>query len=337
MSDAGRDDGRPIVAVMGAQVMGMGDLARTLPDIATVLVEPGVELLGGADAAVAWQDTHLTRAVLEHAPRLRVVTHLGTAIHVDVDAATELGIVVLHSPGHNATSVAEHTIGLLLALMKQIPRSDRVVRSRTDWEVGAAELFGHEVHGKTIGLLGFGAIGRIVARIAGAGLGMEVIVYERDAAAVGEAGYEAVELDELLERSDVVSVHLPLTDATHHLIDRHRLARMKPTAVLIHTSRGEVVDFVALDAALRDGTITGAAFDTWPDHRANPDSPLIDLDNVVMTQHNAGLTVESSERMARAVVCGITEVLAGRRPTLSRLANPEVWDARRSYGALPPG
>ena len=322
---------RPVIAVMGAPVIAMGDLEEELRRVATVIVEPNAAELAVMDAAVAWQDSHLSRELLESAPRLAVVTHLGTAIHVDVEAATALGIVVLHNPGHNSVSVAEHTIGLLLALMKRIPRSDRIVRSRADWAVGSPDLAGHEVHGKTIGLLGFGAIGRIVARIAGAGLGMNVIVYEREPDVVVAAGYESVELDELLERSDVVSVHLPLTPETYHLLDAKRFARMKRTAVLVHTARGEVVDYAALDAALRVGTIAGAAFDTWPGHRANPDSPLIDHENVVMTQHNAGLTVESAKRMAHAVVSGIREVLAGEAPTESRVVNPAVWDGRRRY------
>jgi D-3-phosphoglycerate dehydrogenase len=319
---------RPVVAVLAAAA---GSAMRDLASSATLLVEPGPEDLERADAALAWPDHYLTPDLLEHAGRLVVVTHLGTAIHVDVEAATELGIVVLHNPGHNATSVAEHTIGLLLALVKQIPRSDRIVRSRADWTVASPDLVGHELNGKTIGLLGFGAVGRVVARIAGAGLGMDVVVFEQDRIRVQEAGYEAIGLDELLERSDVVSVHLPLTPATHHLLDGKRFEQMKPSAVLIHTARGEVVDYVALDAALRSSTIAGAAFDTWPNHRANPDSPLIDLDNVVMTQHNAGLTVESSDRMAAAVVTGIHEILAGERPTVSRLVNPEVWEHRRRY------
>ena len=323
---------RPVVAVMGAHPADFADLSEQLARHATLIIEPDRSDLARVDAALAWQDTHLDRELLSLAPRLAVVTHLGTAVHVDVDVASELGIVVLGNAGHNGISVAEHTIGLLLALAKRILRSDRIVRTRTDWLVGTPELVNQELYDKTLGLLGFGFVGRHVARIAGAGLGMNVIVFEKFEETVREAGYEPVGLDELLERADVVSVHLPLTPETHHLLDERRFAQMKSTALLVHTARGEVVDYDALNAALRNGTIAGAAFDTWPHHRANPDSPLIDLKNVVMTQHNAGLTQESAQRMADAVVNGIWEVLADQKPTASHMLNPEVWNRRRRLG-----
>jgi len=322
---------RPVVGAMDARPLRFGRLEEDLRHRAELVIEPNDEDIPRLDAALAYQSRPLTRALLTRAERLIVVSHVGTAIHVDIDAATELGIPVLHNPGHNAVSVAEHTIGLLLSLAKRIPRSDRVVRSRQAWEVASDDLFGTEMRGKTLGLLGFGAVGRVVAQIASAGLGMRVIVFERDVAAVGEAGYVNASLAEVLQRADVVSVHLPLTPATHHLLNDAAFARMKPTALLVHTARGEVVEYEALYKALVNGTIAGAAFDTWPGHRPNPDSPLIDLDNVVMTQHNAGLTHESAARMAAAVIAGIWDILAGDEPAGSRVANPEVWDRRRRY------
>ena len=320
-----------VIGVMDARAMWTGEVGARLAQRAEVVVEPGPADRPRLDAVLAYQDTPLTRDVLRGMDRLVVATHLGTAIHVDVDAATDLGIVVLHNPGHNAASVAEHTIGLMLALAKRIPRSDRIVRSRQPWQVGTRDLYGTELAGKTLGLLGFGSIGSIVARIASAGLEMRVVVFEQNVAPVVAAGYPTATLDEVLEQSDVVSVHLPLTPATRHLVGREQFARMKPTALLVHTSRGEVVDYAALYDALVDGAIAGAAFDTWPGHRPNLDSPLIDLENVVMTQHNAGLTDESAQRMAQAVVSGIWDVLEGREPGASRLANPDVWDHRRRY------
>ena len=322
---------RPVVAVMDRDTLGMGDLATRLPALAAVVVEPSAGDLADVDAAIVWPDAHLTRELLAAAPRLTVVTHLGTALHVDVEAATEGGVVVLHNPGQNAISVAEHTIGLLLALAKGIARSDRNVRTRQHWRVGADELYGTEIAGKTIGLLGFGAIGQIVASIVSTGFGMRVLVFDRSPDVARAAGYDVDGLDEVLSTADVVSVHLPLTAETFHLLDRDRLSQMKPSALLVHTARGEVVDHDALHDALRTGRIAGAAFDTWPGHRANPDSPLIDLDNVVMTQHNAGLTRESAQRMADAVMTGIAEVLAGERPSISRIVNAEVWDRRRRF------
>ena len=322
---------RAVVGAMDVRPLWSGGLGDELRRRAEVIVEPRPDDLPRIDAALAYQDTPLTRPLMEAMTRLVVVTHLGTAIHADVEAASDLGIVVLHNPGHNAVSVAEHSIGLMLALAKRIPRSDRIIRSREPWQVGSKDLYGTELAGKTLGLLGFGSIGSIVARMAAAGLHMDVVVFEQDTAPVVVAGYRTATLDDVLAQADVVSVHLPLTPGTHHLLDRAAFARMRPTALLVHTSRGEVVDYDALYDALVTGTIAGAAFDTWPGHRPNPDAKLIDLENVVMTQHNAGLTNESATRMAHAVVAGIWDVLGGVLPTGSRIANPDVWERRRRY------
>jgi D-3-phosphoglycerate dehydrogenase / 2-oxoglutarate reductase len=325
---------RPFVGAMDIRPLRFGSLEQDLRRRSDLVADPSDDELARIDVALAYQSRPLSQNLLRLTERLVVVTHVGTGIHVDVDAATELGIVVLDNAGHNAISVAEHAIGLMLSLANRIPQSDRVVRTRVRWAAGTMDLAGVELHGKTLGLLGFGNVGRHVARIASAGLGMRVLVFELDTDAVTAAGYENATLDEVLELSDVVSTHLPLTPSTRHILDAKRFARMKPTALLVHTARGEVVDYDALHGALCDGTIAGAAFDTWPGHRANPESPLIDLDNVVMTQHNAGLTVESAARMGDAVIGGVWEVLGGTRPTVSRLVNPAVWDRRRRYERL---
>jgi D-3-phosphoglycerate dehydrogenase len=320
---------RPIV-LAAAKSMMSSEFERLLAAGATLILDPVLpDALTDADAFLASAHLPLSAADLERAPRLAVVSQAGTAVHVDVPAATSLGIPVLHNRGRNADSVAEHTIALLLAVAKNIVRSDVEVRSRVHWDVAAAHLVNDEVRGRTLGIVGFGAVGRRVADIASLGLGMHVIGCDALPGGVATQGYEEVALDDLLPRVDVLSLHLAATAETAGLIDRSRLDRLQRHAWVINTARADVLDYAALADALLAGRIARAGIDTWPAHRADPASPLIDLPNVVLTQHNAGFTHEAIARMATATAAGMWEVLVGQPPTSSTLVNPQVWENRR--------
>jgi D-3-phosphoglycerate dehydrogenase len=294
-----------------------------------VLDPPQPAALAQADVFLASSHRPLSAADLQCATRLAVVTQVGTAVHVDVAAATRLGIPVLHNRGQNADSVAEHTIALLLAVAKNIVRGDAEVRSKVPWEVAAPHLVNHELRGRTLGIVGFGAVGRRVAAIASLGLGMRVLGCDAVPGVVAGHGYTELPLDDLLPRVDVLSLHLAATPQTQGLIGRDRLRRLSRHAWLINTARADVLDYDAIAEALRAGHLAAAGIDTWPGHRDDPQSPLIGLPNVVLSQHNAGFTHEAISRMVRATVCGIWETLAGTPPASSTLLNPEIWVRRR--------
>jgi D-3-phosphoglycerate dehydrogenase len=305
----------------------LGELLAARAEL--VLDPPGPTALSRADVFLASSHFPLSAADLECATRLAVVTQVGTAVHVDVAAATRLGIPVLYNRGRNADSVAEHTIALLLAVAKNIVRGDAEVRNRVHWDVAAPHLVNHELRGKTLGIVGFGAVGQRVADIASLGFGMRVLGCDAVPGVVTAHGYEELVLDDLLPRVDVLSLHLAATSQTAGLISGDRLRRLPPHAWLINTARADVLDYDALVEALCAGHLAAAGIDTWPGHRANPQSPLIDLPNVVLSQHNAGFTHEAISRMVQATVGGIWETLAGTTPESSTLVNPEIWPRRR--------
>jgi D-3-phosphoglycerate dehydrogenase len=314
----------------GAKAMISPELGRLLAAHAELVLDPpGPAALSQADVFLASSHRPLSAADLACATRLAAVTQVGTAVHVDVAAATRLGIPVLHNRGQNANSVAEHTIALLLAVAKNIVRGDAEVRSGVHWQVAAPHLVNHELHGKTLGIVGFGAVGRRVAAIASLGLGMRVLGYDSALGMVAGHGHQELPLDDLLPRVDVLSLHLAATPQTQGLIGRDRLRLLRRHAWLINTARADVLDYDALAEALRAGHLAAAGIDTWPGHRADPRSPLIDLPNVVLSQHNAGFTHEAISRMVQATVGGIWEALAGIRPVSSTLLNPEIWPRRR--------
>lgn len=277
------------------------------------------ELLGlCADAAGAIVSTDpFTAEVLRDSPGLQVIARVGVGVDsIDLAAATDLGIAVASTPGANEDTVADHAIALMLALLRRIPENDAGVR-KGDWNrtgVHAPRL----LTGCTVGLVGYGNIGRRVARRL-AGFDVELLV--ADPAVTDLEFPRVVELDELLSSADIVSLHTPLVPATRHLIDEEALLRMRPHAVLINTSRGEVVDEGALFRALRDRVIAGAALDVFevePPH----DSPLMDLANVVVSPHVGGISTASLAEMTRRATDAVLAVLAGRVP--DGLVNPAI-------------
>jgi D-3-phosphoglycerate dehydrogenase len=270
----------------------------------------------------------ITAELLDRCPDVKIVfiASAGTD-SIDLEAATARGIAVVNAAGNNIVPVSEHTIGLLLALSRKIALADRRAhaerRSLHFTEVGA---FPGVLDGKTLGLVGCGAIGRRVAAIASRGFGMRVVVFDPFlvAEAADEMGVELVgSLDELLDRSDAVSLHLPLTEETRHTIGRSELARMKDGAFLVNTSRGGTVDTDALVEALTEGRIGGAGLDVTDPEPLPADHPLQSLDNVVLTPHLAGAAPEAILMAYTIAAQGVVDAVAGRKP--QTLVNPEVW------------
>ncbi len=280
--------------------------------VTTGLKEPELApLLADVDALIVRSETKVTASLMDRAPRLAVVGRAGVGVdNIDVAAATERGIYVVNAPLGNIVAAAEHTVALALALMRNIPEADRSVRAG-EWK--RAKLIGRELRGKTLGLVGVGRVGTEVAHRAAA-FEMKVIAHDPFAteASARAAGAQLVELDELFARADVISLHTPLTEKTRGLINAATLAKMKPTAVLVNASRGEVVDPQALADALAAGTIAGAALDVYAPEPLAADSPLRASPRTVLTPHIAGSTAEAQVNVAVDVVKQILDILDGK-------------------------
>jgi D-3-phosphoglycerate dehydrogenase len=269
------------------------------------------ERVAAAHALMVRNRTPVTEELLDAAPWLQVVGRAGVGLdNVDVDAASARGIVVCYAPEENAISVAEHVFALTLALARNLLSADRTTKS------GQWERHGHtgwELYGKTLGLLGLGKIGVRVALRARA-FGMEVGAFDPylspNSWAVTESGAKLASLDEVLARADVLSIHLPLTEETRRMLDYLQFCAMKPTAVVINTSRGGVLSEAGLYQALTEGRLAGAALDVREPEPPG-DSPLHALPNVLVTPHIAAFTVEGQERVMAAVVRDVDRVLSG--------------------------
>ena len=319
---------RPVIGYLHERCLITDQLRSDLEELGEVrLVQPSITGLADVDVLCTFAGFFLDRDLLEAAPRLLACVDLGTAIHCDVDAATDLGIAVLHAPGANAQAVAEHTIGLALALGNGIVRSDRRMRSG-EFKLAHVRTWGLEFHGRTIGLVGFGHVARRVARIAQAGLGMRVLVWCRQPEEAEAAGFEPVSLPELMRTADVVSVHLALNPETRGLVNAELLRLMKPSAFVVVTARVEVLDLDTLTELVVQERIAGAALDTWPDHIPDYSSPLMDHPNVVLTEANAGLTDIAADNMADAVADAVRATLQRTPPAVAIIANPDAWPPR---------
>jgi len=273
----------------------------------------------------------ITRRLMEHAPRLKVVGRHGVGLdNVDVAAATDLGIYVVNTPQANAEAVAEHTLGLMIALFKHIVAGDRELRAG-NWDA-RYRLVGHELKGCTLGVVGCGRIGSRVAQMAHAAFDVHILYHDAVPRPELEArlGAKRLGLEELLQRADCVTLHVPLTPATRELIGERELALMKPTAFLINTSRGPVVDEAALIQALQAGRIAGAALDVYATEPLPTDSPLLDVENVIVTPHMAAHTVEALRNMS-LVAKDVIAVLEGREP--AHWVNREGVRARSGHVA----
>jgi D-3-phosphoglycerate dehydrogenase len=267
--------------------------------------------LAEADALLVRSETRVTAALLDAAPRLRVIGRAGAGVDtIDVDAATKRGIVVVNAPGGNAVAAAEHTLALMFALARRVSAADASLK-RGEWS--RSKYVGSELSGKTLGLVGLGRVGGEVGRRA-LGLDMRVLVYDPYVPDehVRRSGFEPLELLQVLQASDFVSLHVPLTEATRGLLNRERLASMQPGSFLINCARGGLVDPQALMEALDSGHLAGAGVDVFDEEPVDPDDPLPRHAKVVATPHLGASTVEAQANVAAQVAEEVLAVLDGR-------------------------
>lgn len=278
------------------------------------------ELAKSADAiATCW--AHVTARVIESAPKCKIVARLGIGLdNIDIAAATRRSIPVTNVPDYCVPEVADHTLALLLALVRKIPHFDREIKQGRYDLLAAGPM--NRLEGQTLGLLGFGRIAQAV-RTRALAFGLNVIARSNSGNDYG-TGCEMVSLEGLLSRSDIVSLHAPLTEQTHRLIDSKRLSALKPGAILINTSRGGLIDQAALLEALTAGHLAGAGLDVYDPEPPDLSDPLIRHPRVIATPHAAFTSVESL-RDLRTRVCGqISDILCGRRP--EQVVNPEIYE-----------
>jgi D-3-phosphoglycerate dehydrogenase / 2-oxoglutarate reductase len=280
-----------------------------------------------------------TGALLERCRELLVISTSGAGYDpVDVAACTEAGVLVVNQSGANAEAVAEHVVAMMLSLGKNIPQTDRSLR--TERGMDRERFKGQNAHGRTVGIIGLGEVGRRVARICGRGLEMQVLAYDPYIAAgdFRERGATPVSLDELLRQSDYVTIHCPFNAETKGLIGRRELGLMRPSAFLITTARGGIADEEALADALTAGQIAGAGVDVWNVEPPPLEHRLLSFDNVIATYHTAGVTVDSRHAMAQWNAEQLVQIFNGARPP--RLINPEAWEKfsrrfERAFGFRP--
>ncbi|MGE5485903.1 MAG: hydroxyacid dehydrogenase [Ignavibacteriales bacterium] len=271
----------------------------------------------GRDAeALVVRLTKVRKSLIDALPALRVIGRNGVGVdEVDVEAASARGIMVINTPGTNSNSVAEYVISAFMSLYKRLPALDDHTR-RGDWKA-RDQIKGFEVEGRTIGIVGMGRIGSLLARKCRLGLGMNVVAYDPLVSpdAIREAGATPCEdLDSILAQSDVVSLHLPLTPETRGLFDSGRLRRMKREAVLVNASRGGIVDERGLAEALRDGAIAGAAVDVFDNEPPARDNPLWGAPNLLVTPHIGGMTEDAARRTAETMAADVIRALNGENP-----------------------
>jgi len=320
-------DAIPALEALGyaVELAGWGQAHHALTEDELVALIPDVSLL-------VVEVERVTEKAIAAGERLEIIAACRSLpVNVDVAAATAAGIAVLSTPARNAESVAEFTLGLILTVGRNICRADRHLREH-GWYVGDETPYFHfrgpELAGKTLGLVGCGAIGQALARRACA-LGMNVL--GNDPYMCQDDLGSMVHLapwDEILARADFLSLHVPLSEETRGMIGAAELARMKPTAYLVNTARAAVVDEEALYKALLERRIAGAALDVFWQEPLPPDSPWLELDNVLLTPHLAGAADDVRKHHSAMVVEDVRTLLSGESP--ERLVNPEVFQVSRS-------
>ena len=278
--------------------------------------------------------TALPEGVIESLSRCRVISRLGTGTDkIDVAAATRRGILVTNVPTFCVEEQADHTMALMLALARKLPQMSQAM-SAGAWSKGRSQASTNQrLAGRVLGLIGFGNSSRAVARRA-RGFGIKVVATRRNKDApkddADELGVEMMGLEEVLAQSDYVSLHLPLTDETHHLLDEARLRMMKPGAYLVNTSRGAIVDEMAMVELLREGVLAGAGIDTFEhidvfvQEERPPDHPLLSLENVILTPHVGAISVQAMQDVSNGGIGNAADVLSGYWPPAENLVNPEV-------------
>jgi phosphoglycerate dehydrogenase-like enzyme len=313
---------------MPTKVLLVNTLEQTVKE-ARELTPPGFELLinapGSTGYAEALAETEylignvnpMDEAFFGAAPRLRLAQLFSAGYdHVDLDAAREAGVLVANNGGANSRAVAEHTILLMLAVYRKLV-PQHAMTSGGRWRGNQPIPTFHEMHGKTLGIIGFGSIGKRVARIAAGGFDMRI--QYNDIVRLSEDAEDAMDvrfrlLPELLASSDIVTLHVPLTRLTRNMIGARELGHMQPHAVLINCSRGPVIDFTALHDALSSGRIAGAGLDVFPAEPPSPSEPVLSLENVVLTPHLAGASRETRVKQTRNAFDNVLRASRGERP-----------------------
>jgi glyoxylate reductase len=292
--------------------------------------EEFLERARGADAVLTLLTDKINAEVADAiGPQLKVVSNYAVGFdNIKVDEMTEKGIVVTNTPSNEVNeSVAEHAWALMLALARRVVEADESTRrgAYKGWEPGI--FLGKNMIGKTLGVIGLGRIGKMAARRA-AGWEMKVLYNKRsrDEKAEEELGIEFSDLDRLLSESDFISLHVPLTDETRHMIDKDAFAKMKKGVYLVNTARGAVVDEGDLVDAIRDGKVAGAGLDVY-DNEPNINPELVAMENVILTPHIASATWEARDKMGEQAVDAVLKVLSEEQP--SNIVNKDVWEKRR--------
>jgi len=289
-----------------------------------------VPLMEKAEGLILRTGIKVTRELLAYADRLEIISRTGGGFdNVDVAAATEKGIIVTSNIGVNTNSVVEHCLSMILALSKKLSALDRAVRK--DQYAIRYQNLPRDLQNKTLGLVGFGRIGSRLGEICRQIFDMEVLVYDPFLPETVKSTccewVEFVDIHTLFSKADVVSIHVPLTETTRHAVGRKELARMKPNALLINTSRGPVVDESALVNALKQKRIGGAGLDVLEQEPPSADHPMLGLDNVILTPHTAALTYDCVIRMATTAAECVLDVFNGKEPP--NVANPEILETDR--------
>ncbi len=288
-----------------------------------------IERLKGMDGMVCLLTDAIDGEIMDAEPNLKVISNYAVGFNnIDVEAATERGIPVTNTPGVLTETTADFAWALLMAIARRVVEADKFTREGKFKGWRPQLLLGSDVYGKTIGIVGMGRIGQAMARRA-RGFDMNILYYDEyrpDPEVEKELGLTYVPFDELLQKADYVSIHVPLMESTHHLIGERELKLMKKTAYLINSARGPIVDEKALVKALQEKEIAGAGLDVFEDEPELAPG-LAELDNVVLAPHIASATIETRSKMATMAAEGCLSVLKGERPV--NLVNEEVWDKRR--------
>jgi D-3-phosphoglycerate dehydrogenase / 2-oxoglutarate reductase len=307
-------------------------------EAAPILAAAHVYQVGSARDEIA-RRFHVDAALIARMPRVLVVSTSGVGYDtVDVKACTEAGILVVNQAGGNREAVAEHALGMLIALSKRIPETNQVMRRER--LVDRVAYMGNDVFGKTIGIIGLGNVGSRIAELCRGLFAMKVLACDPylTAAVCAERGAEKVALDDLVRRSDYVSINCPLTAETRGMIGAAQFALMRPQAFLISTARGHIHDEAALADALRGKRIAGAGLDVWASEPPPCDHPLLQFDNVLVSPHTAGVTRETRFNMGKIAAEQVLDALDGR--PVARKVNPQAWPAYarrfvRQFGFAP--
>ncbi len=289
--------------------------------------ETVLPLMKGTHGIILRTGIKMTRELMSNTDALMVISRTGAGVdNVDLDAATEAGILVTSVPGANTRTVVEHVLSLILALVKQIPMMDREVR-RDNFNIRFKNL-PRDLTGKTLGLVGLGRIGSELARVCHQAFQMKILAHDpylsRDARLAFQGWVEFRDMERLFKESDVISLHIPFSKATERLVGVRELAWMKPDAFLINTSRGGVIDEGALVRGLKERRIAGAGLDVFTHEPLEKESPLKELGNTILTPHIAALTRECVVRLAVEAVKTAVTVLEGKMPPKEVIANLEV-------------